>query len=338
VPARAGLSQYASICWAPRGFREGGFAAITVLAVITMTALTARMLPDGQSVKGVSTVIAMTYGEAGKPPAARTGARYRVLADELTERIEKGEFEAGSKLPTEGALIKEYGVSITTVRAAMRILNQMGLAETRHGTGTFVTARTLLQIHATHFEDLDLRNGVTAQDSWSTDVLSAGRTPSQRFECLNVEATKEVALLLGVEAGSALVMRRCWRFVDDVPSSIETSLYPAWLVEQVPALAGPRDIAQGTTSYLADHGFTIHWHKDRDSSRPPTREEEAFFEAPAGVSVLVRLRISYDNPDGRALRITEAAYRADMHELVYDVPGRGNPVYPNPLTTSTDGK
>jgi GntR family transcriptional regulator len=220
--------------------------------------------------------------------------------------------------------MKEYDVSSTTARSAVRLLGTLGLVETRHGAGTFVIERKTLRINATHTEDLDRREGVTSQDSWSTDVLDAGRTPSQRFEALIVPASREYAEIFGVDVDSSLVLRRCWRAVDDLPASIESGYYPEWLVNEIPALAKPHDIAQGTTSYLAEQGHPMLWHEDHISARPPHREEIDFFRPPIGMSVLVRLRISYNRRGGRVLRIMETAYRSDMHEIVYDVAGRGN--------------
>jgi DNA-binding transcriptional MocR family regulator len=45
----------------------------------------------------------------------------------------------GSPLPSEPALIERYHVSRDTVRRAMQMLREIGLAETRRGVGHFVT-------------------------------------------------------------------------------------------------------------------------------------------------------------------------------------------------------
>jgi DNA-binding transcriptional MocR family regulator len=45
----------------------------------------------------------------------------------------------GSPLPSEPALIERYRVSRDTVRRAMQMLREIGLAETRRGVGHFVT-------------------------------------------------------------------------------------------------------------------------------------------------------------------------------------------------------
>lgn len=72
-------------------------------------------------------------------PAVR---RPRTLALELVEtlgqRIREGTLKPGDKLPTEAAVMAEFGVSRTVVREAISKLQTSGLVETRHGIGTFV--------------------------------------------------------------------------------------------------------------------------------------------------------------------------------------------------------
>ena len=60
------------------------------------------------------------------------------LVDALAERIRDGRLAAGDKLPTEAAVMAEFGVSRTVVREAISKLQASGLVETRHGVGTFV--------------------------------------------------------------------------------------------------------------------------------------------------------------------------------------------------------
>lgn len=62
------------------------------------------------------------------------------LVERLKERILAGDIEPGQKLPTEAALVAEFGVSRTVVREAMSRLQAAGLVETFQGRGTFVLA------------------------------------------------------------------------------------------------------------------------------------------------------------------------------------------------------
>ncbi|QQL44575.1 FadR/GntR family transcriptional regulator [Sulfuriroseicoccus oceanibius] len=61
----------------------------------------------------------------------------------LKERILNGDWEEGFKLPSEGKLCTEFGVSRTAVREAMRQLRGQGLIETINGSGSYVSGGRL---------------------------------------------------------------------------------------------------------------------------------------------------------------------------------------------------
>ncbi len=60
------------------------------------------------------------------------------LVDALGTRIREGRLPPGSKLPTEGQVMIEFGVSRTVVREALSRLQAAGMVQTRHGVGSFV--------------------------------------------------------------------------------------------------------------------------------------------------------------------------------------------------------
>lgn len=59
----------------------------------------------------------------------------------LKEKIQSGELEEGTKLPSENELAKELGASRISVRAALERLNAFGLTSTKMGEGTFVISQ-----------------------------------------------------------------------------------------------------------------------------------------------------------------------------------------------------
>jgi GntR family transcriptional regulator len=63
---------------------------------------------------------------------------YAQLAEKLKEKILKGEWKDGEKIPPELELMEKYGVSRATVRAAIDALVAEGFLVKRHGIGTFV--------------------------------------------------------------------------------------------------------------------------------------------------------------------------------------------------------
>ncbi len=67
--------------------------------------------------------------------------KYQMIANELIDKIEKGELRAGDKLPTENELGAAYGVSRITVTHAVRVLQSKNLVFRVRGSGTFISKR-----------------------------------------------------------------------------------------------------------------------------------------------------------------------------------------------------
>jgi GntR family transcriptional regulator len=68
---------------------------------------------------------------------------YAQLARLLRERIARGEYRSGDRLPSEAELCGAYSVSPMTVRRAVTLLVQEEVATTEQGRGTFVKAPEL---------------------------------------------------------------------------------------------------------------------------------------------------------------------------------------------------
>lgn len=65
------------------------------------------------------------------------GLRYVSIADDLQKQIESGVVGDGDRLPSQHEMAKQYGVSLTTLRSAVDLLEQRGLVRSAHGLGTF---------------------------------------------------------------------------------------------------------------------------------------------------------------------------------------------------------
>ena len=76
----------------------------------------------------------MTLDFSGASP------RYLQIADLLRQRIARGQWPLGDKLPSLDALVAEFGVARLTVRQAMDLLAREGLVSPQQGRGTFVIA------------------------------------------------------------------------------------------------------------------------------------------------------------------------------------------------------
>ena len=73
-----------------------------------------------------------TRGQAGD------SRKYEYVAEELRARIRDGVYPAGKLLPTQRQLVDDFDVSRATVTAALRLLRDEGLIESRQGSGARV--------------------------------------------------------------------------------------------------------------------------------------------------------------------------------------------------------
>lgn len=73
-------------------------------------------------------------------PLARPKRLSEEVSNLLRQRIEHGELQPGSRLPTENALSTAFGVSRAVIREAVARLKAEGMVETRQGSGAYVAA------------------------------------------------------------------------------------------------------------------------------------------------------------------------------------------------------
>ncbi|MGC4838752.1 GntR family transcriptional regulator [Micromonospora vinacea] len=105
--------------------------------------------------------------------------RYRLIADELRQRIESGVIPPGTLLPPESALTTEFRASRGTVRQAIAALRDARLVATEHGRGTYASPRH-------YYSEPD-------------------EAPPLETRERQVGADPELAALFAVEVGSTLV-------------------------------------------------------------------------------------------------------------------------------------
>jgi DNA-binding GntR family transcriptional regulator len=78
--------------------------------------------------------------------------RYHAVADALSRAIEQGKYPVGTLLPTEAELCAQFGLSRQTIREAIRLLVDLGLASRRQGVGTRVERRDVSQTYVQRLE------------------------------------------------------------------------------------------------------------------------------------------------------------------------------------------
>lgn len=242
--------------------------------------------------------------------------KYQRIAEQLRRQIDDGALPPGAKLPTEDELQTAYGVSRPTVRDATDVLQAAGLVERRPGRGGGVFVRERVMIEAYAWRDDQPMSTTSEADLFFRTVREQGHEPSQQFSTRVEPMPADYASLLHVETGSTAAVRRCLRFVDGVPHSIQDSWYPQWLCEKVPELFSPHNIAQGTTRLLAERRYHQVAALTTTSARMPTPLEAALLQIPvaAGTPVLHNVLTGYTAD--RPLRISTATFAADKVRLV----------------------
>lgn len=89
----------------------------------------------------------MSLFEAKRP-------RYHAVADALSQAIQRGTYPVGTLLPTEAELCAQFGLSRQTIREAIRLLVDLGLASRRQGVGTRVERRDVSQTYVQRLEQV----------------------------------------------------------------------------------------------------------------------------------------------------------------------------------------
>lgn len=63
---------------------------------------------------------------------------YEQIVDQIKAMVEDGTLKKGDKLPTERVMAEDLGVSRASVREALRVLEVVGLIESRQGAGNYI--------------------------------------------------------------------------------------------------------------------------------------------------------------------------------------------------------
>jgi GntR family transcriptional regulator len=237
------------------------------------------------------------------------------LADLLRREIREGSRPPGSQLPTEADFLERYGVSRTTVRAALQQLVNEGLIVTRKGYGSYVRKRPpIRRVSADRRHAIHRASGKPIFD---TMAIEGGQIPSRRMLKVGAtEAPPDIAQWLQVEPGELVIVRSRLQIVDDEPAVLSSSYFPLWLAQGT-RLEQPSALPEGPDNAIEDLGHSFARGAELLSARMPTPEEARILRLAPGVPVVRLLDIDYDD-QGRTLQVADDLYVADRHEFLYE--------------------
>ncbi len=208
---------------------------------------------------------------------------YRVVAEQIASRINSGQWGAGTVLPAEVALARDFGVSVGTIRRALGELVTNGLLARRRKTGTVVTGRTPRHSLRFFYDYFRLHSREGALQTSITRILTRQLRP----------ATTGEAEALQIEAAAPVHCLHRLRLVGTRPVMHGLIVLPAHLVPGLPE--DPDRIPERL--YMAlwhDYGLKISAIRERIEADLADAADCELLNLTAPAAVLVIHETAYD--------------------------------------------
>ena len=149
--------------------------------------------------------------------------RYEQVAEIIAAKIRNGEWHIGQKIPGEIELAREYGVVRSTVRETLNILQQKGMIEKRHGSGTYVTENKKI-----------MENPLLLLSSVGTMIKDAGYQAGSIFRSTTHElSTGHIQRKLNLSEDDKIVVVNRARTADGHPVAFSYNVFPQKLVGDI---------------------------------------------------------------------------------------------------------
>lgn len=226
---------------------------------------------------------------------------YQQIQQRLLDQIRSGELVPGEPLPSIERIAARMGVSLMTVRQAVRELCELGVIYSRQGKGTFIAATKL---------ERDFRQVL----SFTEETVARGGHPSSAVLFFGEQEpnpqTRE-ALNIGEEE-KVICLRRV-RLSDGVPMGIEHSCLP---VHFCPDLLEACDPTGSLYTQLAEHyGIQLVVTDEIIEVGKATAEESRLLQIPTQSAVFLFTRISYLE-NGTPAEYVKSVYPGDRYKVV----------------------
>ncbi len=132
---------------------------------------------------------------------------------ELEDTIRNGELRPGDQLPSEADLVARFGVARTTVREALKLLEQDGLLHVQHGVGRFIAPT--------------VERPVTRLETVTELMASLGYEVTNRvLEVAQTGADDATATALQIQAGADVIRLERVRLRGDEPLIYSIDVVP----------------------------------------------------------------------------------------------------------------
>lgn len=254
------------------------------------------------------------------------------IADDLREKIKRGDLKPGQKLATVRDLAKEWGVAYNTVSKAISLLKAEGVLTGVGGGPTRVRVQPIRIVRDNRDyamekdlvladEDVRARRGVSERltgipvaelhaDDSTYDVIQASECPPLVVEILQLTDNEKV-----------LRRRYVRQHVEGAGVSKSTSYLPYSVVSTNPRLLDKNEEPWpgGTFHQLWTVGKEVGRMEDRLSARTPTPAEQEELDIPPMVPIVDLIKITYDIQD-QPLEVALIPVPGDRGSFIYSTP------------------
>jgi GntR family transcriptional repressor for pyruvate dehydrogenase complex len=123
---------------------------------------------------------------------------YHEIVHQIKDLISRGRIKPGDRLPPERELAELFKSSRNSVRDALRVLEQMGLIESRHGDGTYVRALSPDEL-TEPLALLLLQSRGQMHELWDVRRLIEPGVAEMAAEHITAEELQDLAAILAVQ-------------------------------------------------------------------------------------------------------------------------------------------
>lgn len=149
--------------------------------------------------------------------------RYEQICEIIENKVKSGEWPIGTKIPGEIELAKTYQVGRSTIRETLNVLQQKGIIEKRHGSGSYVIENKRA-----------MENPLLYLDSVGKMIAEAGyQVGSNFFGAEHEEPDEKLTECLHLEDGEKIVVVNRERTADEQPVTFSYNIFPEHLVGNI---------------------------------------------------------------------------------------------------------
>lgn len=225
------------------------------------------------------------------------------IVTHFKEAFTNHDYKNGEKLPSVNDLAIQFGVSVSSIREALKKLEALELVEMIHGKGVFV--RSAPMTWPSRFR------------SFSETVRESGHVPGAHVLALEcVPANSRVAVQLGIGVGDEVFRLKRLRSSDDDLVAIEESFLPSNLVPDLDKIYNePMSLYQ-----VLELQYNIHLimaiHTLEAVSL--TEEDALILNANTGEPALRMVTVAYDH-ESRPIEFGYSIFRGDRYRYIVRV-------------------